>query len=91
MLLNEEKEKNCKLTQHLNNSNRTAAEGKKRLAKFEQLENREGKIKEEYELKMAKCRDMMRKKDELLAKASAKAEDLEKNYTNISCIESELK
>jgi predicted FMN-binding regulatory protein PaiB len=35
MLLNEEKEKNCKLTQHLNNSNRNAAESKKKLAKFE--------------------------------------------------------
>jgi hypothetical protein len=34
MLLNEEKDRNSKLTQHLNNSNRALAETKKKLAKF---------------------------------------------------------
>lgn len=91
MLLNEEKEKSNKLTQHLNNSNRNAAESKRKLAKLELNENKETKIKEEYELKLAKCRDMLRKKEELLTKAHARIEDFEKNYANIAQIEAELK
>ena len=40
---------------------------------------------------MAKCRDILRKKEDLLAKANSKIEDLQKNYANISSIQAELK
>ena len=76
MVLNQEKEKNGKINGHLNKSNKVAAEMKKKLARLENSGEKESKIKEEYELKLAKSKDMLRKKEQQLAKANSKIEDL---------------
>lgn len=75
------------MTYHLNHSNRNAAENKKKLAKIEVQQDREAKIKEEYELKLAKCKDMLRKKEEILAKNNFRIEEYEKSIAHIPSIE----
>jgi hypothetical protein len=54
------------------NSNKQVVDLKKKILKLEKQEKGEGTLKDDYEIKLNKYRDIVRKKDELLTKNQQK-------------------
>jgi hypothetical protein len=75
--LNEEREKNGRLNQHLAAANRNNHELKSRVVKSKVEVT--ASEKEEFDVKINKYREIVRKKDELLTKNQQKLEELLKN------------
>ena len=71
-MLAEEKDKNAKLSQHLINANKNNVQLRRRADKVDERGKGETTAKEDYEIKISKYRDMVRKKDELLTKHQQK-------------------
>lgn len=76
VLLAEEKDKCAKASQHLSNANKQNAELKKKLLSLEKTDQGESSIKDSYEIKLNKYRDIVRKKDEMLTKNQQKLEEM---------------
>ena len=81
--LNQEKEKNNKLSEHLTASNHTNSEMKKKLAKTERNESEQA-LKEDFEIKISKYRELVRKKDELIFKTQLKLDDMFKHEKSMN-------
>jgi hypothetical protein len=71
LLLGLERDKSAKVNQHLANANKAIFDLKKRLSKVENKDQGET-LKGDYEIKLNKYRDIVRKKDELLTKTQQK-------------------
>ena len=91
ILLSEERNKTAKISQHLNNANRVNAEQKKQISALEKSQKTEKTFKDEYEIKLSRYRDIVRKKDELLTKNQQKLEQFLKNERQNIKVEEELK
>jgi hypothetical protein len=78
-LLRHEREKLAQATLHLANANRANAELRKKIGKLEQESTQGDSVRSEYELKLNKYRDIVRKKDELLTKNQQKLEEFLKS------------
>jgi len=79
MALNSEREKNSKLSSLLANSNKSNAELRKKLVKFEGADDTEKCSKEDYQIKLNKYREIVRKKDELILNHQQKIDEFIKN------------